>query len=93
MVTINLFATYRLEAGVKSFQLDIPSGLTIGKVILATLEKFPVLKKHWLTSEGEMFAHVIILLNGSDIYAQPLRLDTPVQAGDQLGFFPPLAGG
>jgi MoaD family protein len=93
MITVNLFATYRLEAGVKTFQLDVPEGTTTGKAILNILEEYPVLKKHWLSNEGELFSHVIVVLNGHDIYTQPDKLDTPLLDGDQLGFFPPMAGG
>jgi molybdopterin synthase sulfur carrier subunit len=93
MVTVNLFATYRLEAGVKTFQLDIPAGKTIASGIAAILEKFPVLKKHWIGSEGELFPHVVIVHNGYEIYSQIEGLNTQIQDGDELGFFPPMAGG
>lgn len=93
MVTVNLFATYRLEAGVKSFQLDMPAGTTIARGITIILEKYPVLKKHWIGSEGELFTHVIVIYNGYDIYTQINGLDTRLHNGDVLGFFPPMAGG
>jgi MoaD family protein len=93
MVTVNLFATYRLEVGLKTFQLDVPPKITAGKAILAILEKYPVLNKHWLTNKGELFPHVIVVLNGHDIYTQPDKLNTQLKANDQLGFFPPMAGG
>ena len=93
MLTVNLFATYRLEAGVKAFQLDIPAGTTAGKAILVILQNYPILKKYWITSEGYLFPHVIVVLNGRDIYTLTDKLDTHLQPGDQLGFFPPMAGG
>ncbi|MEI8131288.1 MAG: ubiquitin-like small modifier protein 1 [Leptolinea sp.] len=93
MVTVNLFGTYRLEAGVKTFQLDVPARRTAGKAILEVLQNYPVLNKYWMTSAGELFPHVVVVLNGRDIYSLPDKLDTHLQVGDQLGFFPPLAGG
>jgi MoaD family protein len=93
MVTVNFFATYRLEAGVKSFQLDIPAGTTVANGITRILEKYPILRKHWIGSEGELFAHVIVIYNGYDIYTQVKVLDTLLQDGDVLGFFPSMAGG
>jgi MoaD family protein len=93
MVTVNLFATYRLEAGVKSFQLEIPDDPIVGKVILAILEKYPILKQHWVTHGDELYSYVIVIFNGRDINNLPDKLNTLVRDGDQLGFFPPMAGG
>jgi molybdopterin synthase sulfur carrier subunit len=93
MVTINLFATYRLETGTKSFQLNNPRGMTIAGGIKAVLEKYPVLKKHWINSDGELFPHVVIIHNGIELSRLDNGLETNIQDGDELGFFPPLSGG
>jgi molybdopterin synthase sulfur carrier subunit len=90
---INLFATFRLAAGVKTIQLELPPGTTIHQAVLAAVEKYPALRVHWLNDAGEIHAHVHCLLNGSDISNLPLDWQTPLQADDTLDFFPPVAGG
>ena len=42
---------------------------------------------------GGVQTHIALLLNGQHYRHLPKGLDTQVQAGDQLAFFPPIAGG
>jgi molybdopterin converting factor small subunit len=93
MVTINLFSVYRLEAGVKSFQLDIPDETTTAQAILKIVEKYPALRPYWISPDEELYPNVIVILNGKDIHALPEGVKTRLHSGDQLGFFSPGAGG
>jgi molybdopterin converting factor small subunit len=42
---------------------------------------------------GEMSPHLRILLNGRCFVSVPKQLDISLKDGDELGLFPPLAGG
>lgn len=90
---INLYATFRLAAGVKTIQLDLPAGATVQQAVLAAVEKHPALRVHWLNDAGEIHAHVHCLLNGEDVSSLATGWQSPVHPGDSLDFFPPVAGG
>lgn len=89
----NLYATFRLLAGVKVIPLDLQDGKTIQEAILAIIEKHPVLRSHWLNQVGELHAHVHVFLNGVDTSTLPDGLQTRLKCEDNLDFFPPVAGG
>jgi sulfur-carrier protein len=90
---INLYATFRLIAGVKSIRLDSPDDTPIMEVIQEIVKIYPVLQNHWLDENGEIHAHVHVFLNGNDAAILPLGLNTPLKSQDTLDFFPPVAGG
>ncbi|BCY16892.1 MAG: MoaD/ThiS family protein [Chloroflexi bacterium] len=93
MITVNLSGVFYVEAGIKTFNLELDEGLTVGKTILKIVERYPVLHKYWVTEDEELSAHVLVVLNGRDIYALPDGLQTIIRNGDRLDFFSPLAGG
>ncbi len=90
---INLYATFRLAAGVKTIQLDLPVGATVQQAVEAAVEKHPALRVHWLNDAGEIHAHVHCLLNGEDVSSLAAGWQSPVKPDDNLDFFPPVAGG
>jgi MoaD family protein len=90
---INLYATFRLQAGVRCFELDLTEGATLQHAIEAIVTRYPVLRQHWLDGEGELYGHVHAFINGHDAGTLPLGLNTPLQPADVLDFFPPVAGG
>jgi MoaD family protein len=93
MITINLYGIFRVETGQKSFTLDVEDGTTIGKTILQIVDQYPLLKKYWIGADEGLSSHVMVVLNGLEIYSQPEGLQTPLKQGDRLDFFSPLAGG
>lgn len=45
-------------------------------------------------AEGrELSNQVLLLVNGRQISNLPQKLDTPLEEGDELAIFPPIAGG
>lgn len=93
MITVNLNGVFQVEAGVKTFEMDDVEGITAGKAVLNIISRYPVLHKYWVTEDGELSEHVMMVLNGKEIYAHPDGLKTVLQQGDRLDFFSPLAGG
>jgi sulfur-carrier protein len=90
---INLYATFRLHAGVRSFELDLPDGTSLQQVIETIVASYPVLRSHWLDEHGNLYAHVHAFINGHDAGTLPHGLNTTLQPADVLDFFPPVAGG
>ena len=90
---INLYATFRLAAGVKTIQLDLPAGATVQQAVEAAVEQYPALRVHWLNDAGEIHAHVHCLLNGEDVGSLAAGWQTPMPPDAVLDFFPPVAGG
>lgn len=90
---IRLYATFRLIAGIKGLDLDLPDGTTVHQVILAALEQAPILRPHWLDEQGELHAHVHILADGEDVTSLPEGYDTPLKTDAILDIFPPVVGG
>ncbi len=93
MIRINLTATFRIAAGIKSFDLDLAPGATIRQAVTAITVRYPALRTHWLDPSGELHAHVHIFYNGEDIANLPAGMETALRAGDALDFLPPVAGG
>lgn len=90
---INLYATFRLLAGIKTISLDLPTGTTVWQAVQAVVEQLPVLRPHWLDDAGDIHAHVHIFVNGHDVLNMEQKDQTPLHSGDVLDFFPPVAGG
>ncbi len=90
---INLYATFRLIAGVRRFELDLPEDATMNDAIQAIVAAQPALRKHWLNDEGALYAHVHAFVNGDDVATLPDQMETRLKPEDVLDFFPPVAGG
>jgi sulfur-carrier protein len=90
---VNLYANFRLHAGVKTFTLDLPSGANVYQAVLQIVSQYPALRKEWLDENDCLQAHVRVYVDGNEIGALPQGLDTPLQPEDTLDFFPPVAGG
>ncbi len=89
----NLYATFRLLAGIKTLQIDLPEGTTVRQAVDAVIAQRPVLRPHWLDGSGQILAHVHIFVNGQDVQNMERGEETPLQPGDVLDFFPPVGGG
>lgn len=90
---VNLYATFRLIAGARSLELDMPEGVTVRQAVDEILVRLPDLRPHWVNAQNEIHAHVHGFVNGKDVSTLPQGWDTRLQKGDVLDFFPPVAGG
>ncbi len=90
---VNLYATFRLLAGLKTFDLPLPPGASVAQAVESIVERYPVLRSHWLDESGSLHAHVLLFVNGREVRTLPDEMQTPLQPGDVLDFFPPVAGG
>lgn len=93
-ITFHLFATFRLIAGIKTIPLDQPEGATLRDAMLHVTTIYPALRPHWFDADNHtIHAHVHALLHGEDVVNLPDKWDLTLHAGDEVDFFPPVAGG
>ncbi|AGN00451.1 molybdopterin converting factor, small subunit 1 [Salinarchaeum sp. Harcht-Bsk1] len=89
-----LFADLAEVAG--SDAVDVDAGAdaeTVGEALDALLADRPDLATRVLDEDGEVYDHVNVLKNGSDVTATDAGLETAVEDGDELALFPPVSGG
>lgn len=90
---INLYATFRLIAGVKKIEVDLPDGSTILEVIKGAVKTYPEMKKHWFDSSEDLYPHVHVFFKGNDVITLPAGINTTIDKNDILDIFPPVSGG
>lgn len=88
-IELRFFANFREAVGQKTIERDYEDGLQAGDVLRSLSEEFTEMD---LFEDGELREYLTILRNGTDI----AHLDgqaTPLEDGDELSVFPPVAGG
>jgi len=90
---VNFYATFRVQAGVKSIELELPSGSTMLQAVDAIIEKAPSLKSIWFDEKGEIQNYVYGFVNGVDVSTFLDGWETKLEPDDVLDFLPPVAGG
>ncbi|MFC6903709.1 ubiquitin-like small modifier protein 1 [Halalkalicoccus tibetensis] len=86
------FATFREAMGQKTIERDYEEGVTVGEVLADLESEFDGLEGRLLDGDGEIQPQLSILKNGRDVtHAQ--GPETPLEPGDTLSLFPPVAGG
>jgi molybdopterin synthase sulfur carrier subunit len=83
MIRILYFASLREKFGTSGESLELPSGVSDVGGVLATL-----------AARGGEWASLASVKNlKSAVNQEMARDDTPVTAGDEVAFFPPVTGG
>lgn len=90
---VNFFATYRNLTGVRGIDVNLQEGITVRQAVDQILYLFPVLQPHWINGNGELHAHLTVVLNHEDIASTPDGLQTKLKPNDELSFVPPVGGG
>ncbi|MDL5362449.1 ubiquitin-like small modifier protein 1 [Halalkalicoccus sp. NIPERK01] len=86
------FATFREAIGRKTIEREYEDGATVGDVLAALESEFDGLEGRLLDDEGAIQPQLSILKNGRDVtHAQ--GPETPLESGDTVSLFPPVAGG
>lgn len=90
-IELRSFATYREAIGEKTIERSYDEGTTVGDVLADLESEFDGLEGR-LLEDGEIRPQLSILKNGRDVtHAQ--GTDTPLEPGDTVSLFPPVAGG
>lgn len=90
-VELRFFATFREAVGQKTLPREYPEGTTVGDVLRTLEDEYPELSGA-LLRDGELRPHLSVLTNGQDVVHKQ-GLDTPLDDGDRVSVFPPVAGG
>ncbi len=90
-VELRFFATYREAVGQKTLEWALGETTTVGGVLAALEAEFADLEGA-LLDDGAVPPQVTVLKNGRAI-AHLDGATTPIEAGDVLAVFPPVAGG
>lgn len=86
------FATFREAMGQKTITREYEDGATVGDVLVELESEFDELEGRLLDADGGIQPQLSILKNGRDVtHAQ--GPETPLEAGDTMSLFPPVAGG
>jgi len=90
-ITVKSFATFR-EVMNSQLDMDFPEGATI-RILLAELTgKYEGLHELMFSAPDTLRDFVNILKNGRNVHFLA-GLDTPLDDGDVIALFPPVAGG
>lgn len=77
-IRVRLFAAYREAVGAGELELPAQAGMTVGAVWQSLVTRHPALA-------GQAPA--------AALNARLVEADTPLDAGDELAFLPPVSGG
>ena len=93
-IQVKGYLTYRELIGTRNVELSAPKATLQDCLQVLAGEISDEFRTQVLDLEGGgVQPHIALLLNGQHYRHLPEGLDTQVQAGDQLAFFPPIAGG
>ena len=87
-VELRFFATFREAVGQKTLEREFGTGATVGDVLDDLVAEYDI----DVYEDGEIRSMVSVMKNGKDVYHLDGR-DTPLEDGDTLSVFPPVAGG
>lgn len=90
-VELRFFATFREVVGQKVLEREYEGEtVPVGEVLADVVEEYPELEI--FDADGEIRRFLNIMKNGRDVNLLE-GLDTPIEDGDKLSLFPPVAGG
>ncbi|WP_135828786.1 ubiquitin-like small modifier protein 1 [Halorussus halobius] len=85
---LRFFANFREAVGQKTVERECPEGTTVGDVLADLADEYDM----DLFEDGDLRPQLSIMKNGTDVVHLE-GLDTPLDDGDVLSVFPPVAGG
>ena len=89
---IRAYAALRDLTGLKSIDLPVEAGATVGDVLHRLAATYPALSDKLWDGAGARTGYVTVLLNGRSIDYLGGGA-TPVADGDEMDLFPPVGGG
>ena len=90
---VNFYATLRKIAGQKTVEFDLEDEMTARQLLEMALDRFPEMREELMDSDGNLFGHVHLFVNGRDSRFLANKLDTSITADDKIDVFPAVGGG
>jgi molybdopterin synthase sulfur carrier subunit len=90
---VNFFATLRDIAGGKTVEFDVDQGITAQELLNRVTQRFPIMKKELLDTDGRMYGHVHLFINGRDVQFLDDEFQTWILPEDTVNIFPAVGGG
>jgi MoaD family protein len=91
-IELRFFATFRQAVGSKTIVREFGADADVGAVLRALEAEFDGLEGELLDDAGELRPQLSVLKNGREVVHME-GLDTPLEDGDAVSVFPPVAGG
>lgn len=88
---LRFFATFREAAGGKTVEVFFADGSTVSDVLRELEAEYEGMADR-LIVDGELAPQINVLKNGREVLHLD-GLETPLEDGDRLSVFPPVAGG
>lgn len=88
---LRFFATFREAVGQKDLTYEVTEGETVGDVLSSLEAEYEGLEGQ-LLDDGAVRSQLNVLKNGRNVIHME-DADTPLEEGDELAIFPPVAGG
>jgi MoaD family protein len=89
---LRFFATFRATVGQKVIEREFPDDTTVGDVLWSLESEYPDMDDRLLDESGVIREQLSILKNGQEVVHMQ-GAETPMEDGDRLSVFPPVAGG
>lgn len=86
------YATLRPIVGTRSLEIELPASSSVRELVDYLAAGWPELKEHLFDESGELSRRVNIMLDGRNIRWLE-GLATPMEPGQKVEIFPPVAGG
>jgi molybdopterin synthase sulfur carrier subunit len=91
-IELRFFATFRQAVGSKTIDRTFDDDADVGTVLRALEAEFDGLEGEILDDQGELLPQLSVLKNGREVVHME-GLETPLEDGDAVSVFPPVAGG
>ena len=89
---VSFYATLRPIVGARSVEIPLAEGATVRELVAALASRWPELSAQLFDEEGGLSRRVNVFVGGRDIRWLE-GVETPLQPGQEVDIFPPVAGG
>ena len=90
---VSFFATLREIVGGRDIDVSLPEGATVRDLAEELVRRWPALREHLFTHEGELSRRAAIFVDGRNVRWLPDGEATRVSARECIAVIPPAAGG
>ena len=90
---MRFYATLRSIVGSRQVEISLPPDGTLRQLIDEIVRQFPAMQAEMLDSQGNLYGHIHIFVNGRESTFLAGGLETILEPEDTISIFPPVGGG